>query len=305
MPNIWTHIQFCEDVIDSISSTHLLFTQQEAYVKLGAQGPDPFFYYNFWPWIKDGVVQRIGTKLHTEACGAFLIDLIDNAKKMNDAVQAYAFGFVTHHILDRRTHPYIHYFAGYDGSNHQRLEVIIDTILMQKYHHLKTWKTPVYKEINIGRSIDPNIVHLLYTIINNHYPEVSQTNEAYIKKAYRDMKLALKILADPYGWKNKLLGTTVSPYSHQPVKDEQDYLNVNHATWYHSATKKPSTASFMDLYKEAKVEGIELMKLILTYWESADNTSRTRIIELIGNISYDTGLPLRYEMKNKYCHPIV
>ncbi|MGM8213671.1 zinc dependent phospholipase C family protein [Virgibacillus sp. W0430] len=305
MPNIWTHIQFCEDVIDSIQSMYPKVPQQEPYLKLGAQGPDPFFYYNFWPWKQKGIVQTIGTKLHTEQCGDFLINLIDQAKNMNNNVQAYVFGFATHHILDRHTHPYVHYFAGYNGNNHQRLEVIIDTIFMGKYHHLHTWKIPVFKEINAGRSLDKNIVHLLHTTINNHYPEVYQQKENYIHKSYRDMKLALKILADPYGWKNKLLGTIVSPFSHQPIKNELDYLNLAHDTWYHSATKEPSTKSFVDLYKEAKVEGIELMNHVLTYWEKSEPASRKRITEIIGNISYDTGLPLRNALENKYCDPIV
>ncbi|MGM8366301.1 zinc dependent phospholipase C family protein [Virgibacillus sp. W0181] len=305
MPNIWTHIQFCEDVIDLIPYTQQLFADHEAYLKLGAQGPDPFFYYNFWPWIKNGPVQTIGQKLHTEKCGDFLMELIDAGKHESTVVQAYIFGFVTHHILDRNTHPYIHYFAGYEGSNHQRLEVIIDTLLMKNHHNLKTWKTPVYKEINIGRSIDKQIVHLLYSTINRYYPEIRQEKAAYIQKSYRDMKLALKILADPYGWKNKLLGSIVSPYSHQPVRAERDYLNLRHATWHHSATNKPSTKSFIDLYKEAQVEGVEIMKQILHYWEESGTASRAHVIDLIGNISFDTGLSLAYDRKNKYSDPII
>lgn len=60
MPNIWTHILFCEDMADSIKDPNP-FSKNEAYMKLGAQGPDPFFYYRFWPWIKEERVHDIGT----------------------------------------------------------------------------------------------------------------------------------------------------------------------------------------------------------------------------------------------------
>src|SRR5699024_11620976 len=74
----------------------------------------------------------------TKHCGPFLIDLIQVAKQRDKQMKAYVFGFITHHLLDRSTHPYIHYRAGYEGSKHQKLEVQIDTLMMEKYHRLKT-----------------------------------------------------------------------------------------------------------------------------------------------------------------------
>ncbi|MFD1361367.1 hypothetical protein ACFQ4A_06765 [Lentibacillus salinarum] len=56
------------------------FLHNEAYMKFGAQGPDPFFYYNFWPWIKEEPFNHIGLKLHQEKCGQFLMDLVDKGK---------------------------------------------------------------------------------------------------------------------------------------------------------------------------------------------------------------------------------
>ncbi|MGY0694894.1 zinc dependent phospholipase C family protein [Virgibacillus sp. FSP13] len=304
MPNIWTHMLFCEDVVDSIKIPNP-FLSDEAFMKLGAQGPDPFFYYNFWPWIKVEPVHDIGMALHTKHCGAFLMDLITAAKHSNNQVKAYVFGFVTHHILDRNAHPYIHYRAGYEGNNHQRLEVLIDTLMMEKYHHMKTWKAPVYKEIDVGHSLDKDIVDLLYTTIKTHYPQLAREDNAYIQKSYRDMKLALKLLADPHGWKNALLKPLISAYSHQPIKDHVDYLNLNETTWYHPATNDPSTKTFIDLYEQGRAEALEIMTLILHYWQNQDNKAEQKIADLIGDISYDTGKPLSLNLENKYSEPIV
>ncbi|WP_106498119.1 zinc dependent phospholipase C family protein [Lentibacillus sp. Marseille-P4043] len=304
MPNIWTHMLFCEDVVDSIKNPNP-FSSDESYMKLGAQGPDPFFYYNFWPWIKEEPVHDIGMALHTKHCGTFLMDLITAAKHSNNHVRAYVFGFVTHHILDRNAHPYIHYRAGYEGNDHQRLEVLIDTLMMEKYHHMKTWKAPVYKEIDVGHSLDKDIVDLLYTAIKAHYPQIAREDNAYIQKSYRDMKLALKLLADPHGWKNALLKPLISAYSHQPIKDQVDYLNLNETTWYHPATNDPCTKTFIDLYEQGRAEALEIMTLVLHYWQNHDMKTEQKITDLISDISYDTGKPLSLNLQNKYSEPIV
>ncbi|TFJ93506.1 zinc dependent phospholipase C family protein [Lentibacillus salicampi] len=304
MPNIWTHMLFCENVADSIGNPNS-FLHNEAYMKLGAQGPDPFFYYNFWPWMQNDPVNAIGLRLHQERCGEFLMDLIDQGKTMDNQTQAYLFGFVTHHILDRNAHPYIHYRAGYEGNKHQELEVLIDTLMMEKYHHLKTWKAHVANEIDVGTKLDGRIADLLHTTITAHYPKSSPRTNAYIQKAYRDMKLALRLLADPYRWKNILFKPLIASFSHQPIKNDVDYLNLSHTTWYHPATHEPCTKSFVDLYNQAWQEGIDIMPKVINYWNTGNHASRKQLSKLIDNISYDTGKPLALNLTNQYSEPIV
>ncbi|WP_085992810.1 zinc dependent phospholipase C family protein [Oceanobacillus senegalensis] len=305
MPNVWTHILFCEEVVDAVNQPFLT-TENESFLKLGAQGPDPFYYINFWPWKKNKALADAGKVMHTEKCGNFLMDLLTEAKTKKRSVQAFVVGFLTHHILDRNTHPYIHYHAGYEGRNHQKLEVTIDTLMMEKYHHIKTWKTQVYKEIDIGRNLNTEILELLHKTMNKHYPRLKSTTY-YINKAYKDMMLALKLLSDPYGWKHIVLNSFVTPYSHQPIKDEKDYLNLNHRTWYHSATKESSNLSFIDLYNQSRIEAIEILTELGHFWENNHNEvyAKQRLEELIGNISYDTGKPLSIHTQNQYCDPIV
>ncbi|MFD1849983.1 zinc dependent phospholipase C family protein [Oceanobacillus bengalensis] len=304
MPNIWTHILFCEEVVDTVNQT-LLSAKNEAYLKLGAQGPDPFFYYNFWPWIKEEPIHKIGNALHTRNCGNFLVDLVNSVKDQNERMKAYVTGFVTHYILDKNTHPYIHYHAGYEESKHQKLEITIDTIMMKRFHHVNTWKTQVYKEIDVGHSLDKDITALLYNRINEHYPDIKQDSPSYINKAYKDMLLALRILFDPYGWKNTLFKSFISSYSHQPITNQIDYLNVSHATWYHAATKEASVKSFIDLYELAQLEAIEVLKEIKKYWEKPSDASIHKVKHLIGDYSYDTGTALQLNLENKYSNPIV
>ncbi|SDJ89370.1 zinc dependent phospholipase C family protein [Sediminibacillus albus] len=305
MPNIWTHILFCEEIADSLQK-NTPYIQQEVYMNLGAQGPDPFFYHNFWPWKKESDVNKIGTVLHTEKCGEFLIDLICQATLASSEVQAYVFGFVTHHILDRNAHPYIHYKAGYDGHNHQRLEVIIDTLMTEKLRHLKTWKAPVYKEIDAGNRMDQTVADFLDNTIRKHYKQsTAGIPEKYIQHSYRDMKLALRILYDPNGWKNSLFPSLVSAFSHRPVETDIDYLNEGNDTWFHPATKEASQESFLQLYDKARNEGIEIMNEVLSYWKEPAQSKEAKLTALIDNISYDTGKPLSSKLRNKHSNPIV
>ncbi|KGX85299.1 zinc dependent phospholipase C family protein [Pontibacillus litoralis] len=305
MPNIWTHILFCEDVMDSINAPQQLNAVQP-YLNLGAQGPDPFFYHNFLPWQKDTRVHEIGNALHYRHCGPFLISLIEEAANQSDETKAYVTGFVTHHILDRNTHPFINYFAGYEKNKHQAFEVIIDTIMMQRYRHMKTWKSPVYKEINVGSTLDKEIEELLNKLIAFYYPdEHKNVPTNYIKASYKDMKQALHILFDPYGWKNALLGSLVSSFSHQPIKKELDYLNEQHRTWHHSATNEEQTESFLDLYEQARAEGIEVIDELCRYWRAPTTNKKNTLTLLIDNRCYDTGKPLHLNLKNQYCNPII
>ncbi|MFD1017725.1 zinc dependent phospholipase C family protein [Thalassobacillus hwangdonensis] len=304
MPNIWTHMLFTEEILASLEP--LPYEQHLNVVRLGAQGPDPFFYHRFWPFLKSKGVEKVGNRLHTEDCGDFLVSLITEAKDSSLLIQSYILGFITHHLLDRNAHPYIHYRAGYEGANHQRLEVIIDTLVMKQKKNLKTWENKVHERIDVGQRLDPDLRVLLKRVINKHYPGLTDDlPNTFVQESYRDMKLALKILHDPSGWKNKLLGDMVSPYSHRPVEDNMDYLNESRKRWKHPATGEDHEASFMELYERGIEEGISLLPLVHEYWNSENRALLDEVKVRIGNISYDTGLHLEQGLENKYSEPIV
>src|SRR5699024_6875278 len=125
----------------------------------------------------------------------------------------------------------------------------------------------------------------------------------YIQKAYRDLKWALRILAVPRGWKHTTFPSLISPYSHLSISDQINYLNYDRNTWYHSETMEPYTGSFIDLYKQAKLSGIQVTKNVLQYWLNDDHRNMKKLQEMIGNISYDTGKPVELHLQNMYCDP--
>ncbi|WP_257349478.1 hypothetical protein [Pseudalkalibacillus decolorationis] len=69
MPNVWTHIHFGEKLLEK---TGIIGLDHETgpYFRFGTQGPDPFFYHNFWPW-KSTPVAKVGDRILTNNVGHF------------------------------------------------------------------------------------------------------------------------------------------------------------------------------------------------------------------------------------------
>jgi len=289
MPNVWTHICFCESVVDTLRNPDP-FAKQETLMSLGAQGSTPL-YFNFWRLIQNRPVKNMNLLLHDKKYNDFLLDIIESAKNERIEVQSYVFGFITNYILDYHIDPFICYFAGGRKKDQRKLETYIDTLLMEKHHNLQTWKTAVYKEIDVGFSIDKDIVDVFQHNIKKYFPKMNISNKT-IQKAYRNMKFTLRLLADPYGWKNTLFGTIISPYSYQPIKDDRDYLNLNRESWYLPHTKEIKTDSFEDLYEQAKIVAIEIMTEVLTYWHQKSDIAKKNLQKLIGNLTIDKNLIL-------------
>ncbi|WLR47644.1 zinc dependent phospholipase C family protein [Halobacillus litoralis] len=304
MPNIWTHILFVDELCEELDRKDLLETSS-APLHMGAQGPDPFFYHNFLPFLPNKEVAEIGMLLHTEKCGPFLLDMIERGLSEKNLLQAFILGFVSHHVLDRHTHPYVHYHAGYEKNKHQELEVLLDTIMLGRERNLATWRNPVHEKIKIRKQIRP-ISSFIHSLLSKHYPDITTKHKKkVIQESFSHIQVAQRVLYDPWKWKNQWFGSLVSSFSHQPITEEKDFLNESRKEWYHPATSEKRNESFLDLYEQAKNEGILLFQYIFKYWETGSPDVLADIKETVGNISYDTGEPLENMVINQLSQPIV
>lgn len=301
MPNIWTHIIFADELAEK---TNLDTSKYIKIFHLGAQGPDPFFYHNFLPWKKDKSVAQIGGRIHKERCGEFLIEMLRFIKKSPDpALKYYAYGFFSHHILDRNTHPYIIYKSGEEGNKHQLLETTLDTILAKKYLGIDTWRNPAYKKIYVGFRLPISINKLLSYLLKQVHQIKRKDLNKIINKSYKEMLRAHKFLYDPTGLKNMTLKGFVSPYSHRKRYPEKDYLNLNNDIWLHPATKEESRESFYDIWERAEQDGIRVFNALNDFF--ANKMELEELQELLGNISYETGSSCDENLELRYFDPIV
>ncbi len=303
MPNVWTHILFGNRAAGEAG--FMPAKQEQTAYQLGCQGPDPFFYHRFFPWQKDGAAV-IGDRIHHKHCGSFLMDMIQQGLKADIVTKAYIGGFVTHHILDRTAHPYINYRSGTEGNRHQKLEIIIDTLLMKRYRKVDTYKTAVYKEIDLGADLHQGIEELLEKLIKTHFQEEHNAmRSGYINDSYRDMIRALKVLHDPSGVKNRVLGKMIEPFSYQKELPRGDFLNEQKKEWVHPAAEEETyDASFEELMADAEKEASRILKVIQLYW-NGDQTLQPLLKELIGDISYDTGKSCNDHYENRIFDPIL
>jgi len=141
MPSVLTHYGFNKEVLDN--KVEFLKGNEDIYL-VGAQGPDPFFFYGIIPFFggkKGKFVRKFGSGLHkvdpAEAFG-FLLNYA-NEKNEKDILYSYILGAGLHYILDRKMHPYVYYKTGFSTDkkskrkyhvDHTRFETNLDVLLV-------------------------------------------------------------------------------------------------------------------------------------------------------------------------------
>ncbi|MFC4077156.1 zinc dependent phospholipase C family protein [Salinithrix halophila] len=301
MPNVWSHILFGRAALKHSGSP---LPSDPNPFHLGCQGPDFLLYHHFWPWKRGHEVSSLGSAIHRDHCGPFLLDLIDAAVE-HPGMRDYVSGFLTHYILDRRTHPYIVYRSGDGKYKHQKLEVIIDTLLAERLEGIRTWKTPVVPWIIIGSRFPRQWVEVLQWTALKHFPEEAGTiSPEDWNQAYRDMLKALRFFFDPWGIKWLLTLGYISPFRYRPVHDGNDYLNERQTEWLHPAQpEEKHRESFLMLWESALTEASDLLQQTQAFWKR--ELSLETLSTHIGDLSYDTGKPSSSGMKNQIAEPIV
>ncbi|KWX71285.1 zinc dependent phospholipase C family protein [Paenibacillus jilunlii] len=319
MPNIWMHLEYGQQLADEFSRDFPFLAERknrpELY-HLGCQGPDFLLYHSFLPWKKDTRAIRLGDLMHTENCGPVLIDFWQRALALPSGelreAQQYFLGFLTHHLLDRNLHPYINWKAGYKHRNHQRFEIVLDTLFMKRLKQLDTWRHAAWKKINVGSRLPFPIHTILRETASDWYPESRRLPSEIWHEAYLDMILAHKWLYDPKGWKKSLLrGKARRLFSQQlsPAEEKLDYLNEKHGEWRHSALySEVRTESVWDLWEEALAEGRTVLRALASWLNSTVPAEAARALEhfkqVLGDRSYDTGKECSSKLKNLYAEPI-
>lgn len=294
MPNIWTHLIFGQEVMKQLGHEHMLNDKQLRQVfSLGCQGPDFLFYHNFLPWKKDKTLNELGSHMHKEACGPFLSDLLRQVQGRglyNPAV-VYVLGFVTHHILDRNMHPYVFYKSGFKKWDHQRFEIILDTLIVRRKLGLQTWKTPVWKEIYVGETLPLGIVPALSHAASTHFPSLaSQITDTDWNDAYSDMIRAQRLFHDPNRIKRLLTMGQISPLVYTKHPAPLDYLNEAKTVWNCPTNLDETyTHSVWDLWDIAMEDAHIVLPSAIQALQSGSEADYQSLADVLGNLSYETG----------------
>lgn len=296
MPNVWTHFLFGKALAERIGYSAATRTPElERTFHLGCQGPDFLFYHRFLPWQRSAGMPKLGGAMHSRRCGPFLLDLLSEMRgRPLDAPEVvFSLGFLTHHILDRNAHPYVFYRSGFKKWDHQRFEVIIDTLVVRKLLGLETWNTPVWKQIDTGGKLPGDMAAIFNKLARTHYPEeAGPLTAADWNEACRDMIRAQRLFHDPSGLKRRLTLGQIEPLVYKRDILELDYLNESRQQWLHpSLEDERHTESFWDLWDLAMEDGLAAMNAALAYLQApeSDPDARSNLEAAIGDLSYETG----------------
>ena len=273
---------------------------------VGAQGPDPFFFYGQVPLRKRKGKEQIdtfGSDLHHTELSVPYNTLIQIANKSPDKELLFAYidGLLLHYCLDRVCHPYVFFMTGFTDKpaekkkfsiSHMYLETIIDLLLGKEKG---TFACPdAFLDL-------PKEDALKIGAMWNEMNGVTLQKDFFTDKSFFlslcDYKTALKAAFSKTGKKKalfkKLFGSESHPWAMsypQNLDDFKgiDFLNASHAEWFDPVSGDSHKESFYDLIELAAKDYQRVHELLIKAKSGAPIDDELR--SFVAGIDHD-GVP--------------
>lgn len=249
--------------------------------------------------------------MHNNKCGPVLVEMLDSvvgravSPQRQDSSILYTLGFVLHHILDRNVHPYVFSKSGFRKWDHQRFEIMMDTLIARTLWGVETWKSPVWKHIDTKGIFPPPIVDAFESIVNIYYKELApHIQRKDWDQANRDFTTAQRLFHDPTGIRQKLTLGQIEPFIYRKGTMPFDVLNLAEQPWLDPVDGSTyHHESVWQLWDQAMDDAIEVVSATLVWLRAHEGPQFTKeeryhvrqlredAIALIDNRSYETGLP--------------
>jgi hypothetical protein len=319
MPSHFAHLLFAEEALPAAlgEKGREILDGHGNLVRFAAQGPD-FFYHN-QRTMPTGL--RYGTALHRHGYGTFVEGLAREALRLSlgpsSDLGAFILGFATHAPLDRLCHPFIGYFAGWDGpgqtAQHRRwhthpfMERVLDLLLLRERFGKAPSELDFLSLVRCGKTLPYPVVKAFVKSLNATYPAYNykSRDRIRVRNAYHDAIFFYKVTnhLNPdllrlafrkdrkEGFRERRLGL-LHP---REVPPGCDFMNLAHATWCHPCDDTSVyTASFLDLYEQALAVSLPMLKDL--YAVLSGQAPLEGLGERFGNESLDTG-------RDQHCTP--
>ena len=269
MPALLTHYIFALE-----SRTTSVSGFENAYA-LGNQGPDVFMPYGMVPWKKHDDTEEIrpvGAKLHhtkmVDCYGKMIGYAL--ASPHQELLLSYLRGAFAHFALDRLAHAYIFYRSGFDEKgelhgfykwSHGYFEACLDKALAKR----KKMKKRPFKVLKC----DKQEVEIISKMWQDCCPYPLKEDSFFL--SWKDSISSMKLIQSRTGWKRpilkKIMGVTSQAYAQSmPGRigkyEGLDFENLSHSEWKDPATGEIRTSSIDDLFAEAKLDLLELEKIL-------------------------------------------
>jgi hypothetical protein len=298
MPSLLTHQFFATQCIEFFKEKFPYLLDHYSVVTLGAQGPDPLFFYGHAPFSKrhhTEDVNQLGSLLHAEP--QRLIDLISTIDKDLTSIElSYLFGALTHYILDRTVHPYVFFHTGFNHDGqlvppfqgaHAKFEVALDVAVKQ---HYRLESSLYHPSVTLG--ISDEVFAIIDAFYVKAYPAKFQKGiiEASIKDMQRTYAFLYHASKLKKGFVRLLTGKKSLPFNLIHPKKlthtlVESLLNNNKLPYQHPVTAEVFYHSFEDLFNLAFEDMKQLMTIIFS--EQTIDEKKEKVIALIQTIDYD------------------
>ena len=314
MADFLTHILLADGVLERLESRRILegVMQKRSLYYLGAQGPDPLFFYKCFPMSGKGPLKGLGHTLNRNKTGAFLYE---GFKRLTNVsydkgwmdLAIYLCGAICHFTLDRMIHPYVYWATnqwiwGMDGTprkvTHQQVEIALDVLLWKEIKGVSAYRVKTRKLVDIGQKWPEGVSDFL----SKAYLELYgiEANERELNNLLTDFYRGHDLLYDPKGWKKALVswldsltgGGIKPPKPPYPVVYDQtiDWANRKRRTWVNPFTGESHTVSIDGLLTDiADTAAIHLNTVFTRMFKGED------IEDLFPDLSYDTGILCVYD----------
>lgn len=250
---------------------------------MGAQGPDPFFFYGLVPWRHRRKRDReraadFAAYLHAVDPIDIFPALVSRARLLGDAAIAFSYGMLLHYLLDRAVHPYVFCRSGFDewGELSGRYGVF--------HARFETAMASRAEDPNDADSLRPE--HLFAAVpadlavagrvVAEAFPDRIEASD--YGRAWNDMRSILRLLWDPSGVKHDLAAAcgfadSMAAAMIWPRRvgsaGSLDYRNNARREWRHPVSGESSTASVAEMIEAAAFGAVQVESLLASA-ESAD-----------------------------------
>ena len=324
MPGFRSHYFFGDMSLSDLSEAPEFILAHRTVYNLGEQGPDIFFYS---PQAHALYPKNIGFLMHKEKVMSFFQNLLltresFGTKEDLEIADAYICGFMGHYTLDTVCHPYIHFrsdkkkylneFTKGFGL-HVLLETDIDNDNVRHFLNCEPSDFNNWDTIKVSSREREVVSLLLENAITLTYPE-NAVKRRHIKSAVSFSRTLFHWMHDPHGSRKKLVMLVDKIFFHHIFLSSvisNDHLHAydDPCNLEHNEYKNPWDPSI--IIKESfyemmeKAEGLYHNRIALfcemrkAYEidqpaEDAYYGTQNRLIEDLGDLSYDSGLPLPY-----------
>lgn len=313
MPDMLAHYLVAEAAADRLAGTgaaRLVAGAWDAY-KVGAQGPDVFFYCDLLRRRRLGH-RNLAYLTHQHRMSAAFRSMIDRAVALpeteRDVALAFIAGYAAHLCLDAEAHPWVLYWTGdiSDGADpeakarafrrHGLLEASIDVILSRERAARTDWLRR-QRLLHLPGTQRRVVAELLSVMLKEVFGVTFTPQEGC--SAFRAMDRVYTTMSDPRAVPSRLLAA-VAPlvdksgavstqiYPETPVPVAARLYSERRRWYYPSVPDEPRTTTFSEI-REAATAGT-LRCLVAIASAAKGDVSVDEAVETIGDRSMFTGV---------------